>query len=283
MTLTELNNQIISALTPNLGANEAKATARLLLEDDLGVTREMLVLRGDRVLEPETVERYARFIKQIEDGVPPQYLIGSAHFMGMDLKVTPAVLIPRPETAELCDIIIDHANEASDLHVADLGTGSGCIALALGRGLVFPHIDAVDISADALAVARENATKLGVDIDFIQEDILKGLPEPAAPYDIIVSNPPYIAEKEKAAMEPRVLDHEPAQALFVPDTDPLEFYRVIAQWAQKALKPDGTLYFEINPIYSDELQRLMSRLGFTADIVRDSFGKNRFAICRHAQ
>lgn len=281
MTLTELYNTIIASLTPSLGQNEAKATARLLLEDDLGVTREMLVLRGDRVLEPETVERYTRFIDRIKAGEPPQYLIGSAHFMGMDIRVTPDVLIPRPETAELCDIIIDHANGASDLRVADLGTGSGCIALALGRGLVFPHIDAYELSAPALAVARDNARKLMVDINFIQADILKGLPAPAEPYDIIVSNPPYIADSEKPTLEPRVLLHEPAMALFVPDSDPLEFYRAIGQWADTALKPSGTLYFEINPVYAVELQQLMGRLGFSCDLVRDAFANLRFAICHH--
>ena len=150
MTLTELYRKIIDELSPSLGANEAKATARLLLEDDLGVTPAVLALRGDRVLEPETITRYGRFISQIKAGEPPQYIIGSAHFMGMDLKVTPATLIPRPETAGLVDMIVDDNSGKTGLHVSDLGTGSGCIAIALSRALPFAEVDAVDISGDAL-------------------------------------------------------------------------------------------------------------------------------------
>lgn len=280
MTLTELYRKIIDELSPSLGANEAKATARLLLEDDLGVTPAVLALRGDRVLEPETITRYGRFISQIKAGEPPQYIIGSAHFMGMDLKVTPATLIPRPETAGLVDMIVDDNSGKTGLHVCDLGTGSGCIAIALSRALPFAEVDAVDISDDALAVARENAAKLMCKINFIKADILDSLPLPAQKYDIIVSNPPYITEDEKKDMETRVKDYEPAQALFVPDNDPLRFYKAIADYALGALSAGGSLYFEINPLFAGQLTSMMEDKGFSCDISRDAYGKNRFAVCR---
>lgn len=280
MTLTELYRKIIDELSPSLGANEAKATARLLFEDDLGVTPAVLALRGDRVLEPETITRYGRFISQIKAGEPPQYIIGSAHFMGMDLKVTPATLIPRPETAGLVDMIVDDNSGKTGLHVCDLGTGSGCIAIAMSRALPFAEVDAVDISDDALAVARENAAKLMCKINFIKADILDSLPLPAQKYDIIVSNPPYITEDEKKDMETRVKDYEPAQALFVPDNDPLRFYKAIADYALGALSAGGSLYFEINPLFAGQLTSMMADKGFSCDISRDAYGKNRFAVCR---
>lgn len=278
MTLEQLYRHIIDSLTPSLGQNEAKATARLLLEDDLGVTPSMLALRGDRVLEPETVARYERFIEKIKDGEPPQYLLGSARFMGMDLKVTPATLIPRPETAELVDLIVDRYSGKTDLQVCDLATGSGCIAIALARALPFSNVMAVDNSNDALAVARENAQKLMTKVTFVQGDILGDLPRPVQSFDIIVSNPPYIADSEKAAMDKRVKDYEPASALFVPDSDPLKFYKAIADYAKDSLTPNGTLYFEINPLFSQELRQMLASKGYQCEVLKDSFGKNRFAI-----
>lgn len=280
MTLAELNQHIIKSLTPSLGLSEAKATARLLLEDGLGVTPAVLALRGDRVLEPETPPRYERFIKRIAGGEPPQYVIGSAHFMGMDLKVTGATLIPRPETAELVDLITDRSGGVSDLKVCDLGTGSGCIAIALSRALPFCKVTAIDNSDAALAVARENGARLKAgNVSFVKADILGSMPQPAEPYDIIVSNPPYIVESEKPEMEARVKDYEPGSALFVPDSDPLQFYKAIADYAVTALAQGGKMYFEINPLFSGKLVDMLAGKGFACEIVKDSYGKNRFAVC----
>ena len=278
MTLSELNGRTVAGLTPALGEREARATARLLMEDVLKVTPTTLFARGDREVEPETIERFDRCVQAIAAGTPPQYVVGSARFMGMALKVTPAVLIPRPETAELVDIITDRAASRPDLHVLDIGTGSGCIAIALARALTFARVDAIDVSPDALEVARGNAEALGTKIDFCRADILSYSDAPATPYDIIVSNPPYIADSERADMEPRVKDHEPALALFVPDDDPLRFYRAIARYAAGALAADGTLYFEINPLFASQLRAMLADEGFGCDIVRDSHGKERFAI-----
>lgn len=278
MTLGQLNSHIIASLSPSLGDGEARATARLLLEDDLGVSPTTLVLRPERELEPETVVRFERYIKQIAAGLPPQYAVGKARFMGMDLKVTPATLIPRPETAELVDIIVDTYSGKPDLHACDLGTGSGCIAIALARALPFLAITAVDISRDALAVARENAEALRAKVDFLQADILAGLPVPAQPYNFIVSNPPYIAASEEKDMESRVASHEPRQALFVPDSDPLVFYRAIMKYAVDSLAPDGRVFFEINPLFVNNLKQLSATMGFACQIELDSFGRKRFAI-----
>ena len=201
--------------------------------------------------------------------------------MGNSYIVTPAVLIPRPETAALVDMITDHAGGRSDLRILDIGTGTGCIAISLARALPFADVDASDISAQALDVARENARNLKTKVTFRQEDILKAEP-PAAPcYDIIVSNPPYIAESEKADMDARVLDYEPSTALFVPDDDPLRFYRAIAEYALKALVSDGNLYFEINSNYGPQMKEMLADKGFAdIEISRDFRGNIRYASAR---
>lgn len=278
MTLGQLSRHIVERLTPVLGDGEARATARILLEDSLGVSPTVVFTRGDRPVEPETVDRFNRFCDRIIAGEPPQYVVGKARFMGLDLTVSPSVLIPRPETAGLVDMITDDYGSRPDLHVADIGTGSGCIAIALARALVFPSVVGVDISPDALEVARANSRRLAANVDFMQLDILSECLPGHDSYDIIVSNPPYIADSEKKDMEPRVLDHEPANALFVPDSDPLEFYRAIGLCGLTALRPGGRLYFEINPLFADELARLLASQGYT-DVVlsRDYLGRQRYA------
>ena len=278
MTLGELNTFIVSQLDAPLGHGEAMATARLLLEDCLGVTQTTLLTRPDHTVEPETEERFRKMVRRIAAGEPPQYVIGRARFMGMDLRVTPATLIPRPETAGLVDMIVDAANGRRNLKIIDLGTGSGCIAIALARALPYADVTAVDVSADALAVARDNAKSLNADINFIEADIMH-MPPGLGDFDIIVSNPPYIAESERDSMEPRVKEHEPASALFVPDSDPLVFYRAIAGFASST-SPDASLYFEINPLFAKDLAKMLRDMGYDADIMRDTFGRERYAVAR---
>ena len=206
---------------------------------------------------------------------PLQYVIGSARFHGHKFKVTPVTLIPRPETEQLVDLIIDE-NPAADLRVLDMGTGSGCIAISLARALKFPQVDALDISRDALAIARENAQALKVKVRFFESDML--LPQPDARYDIIVSNPPYICWSEREAMERNVIDYEPGHALFVPDNDPLLFYKAIVPYAARSLERGGHLYLEINQRFGDEVRRLLMDNGFDeVRILEDSYGKVRFA------
>lgn len=280
MTVYELNRHITDTLTPVLGAGEAKAAARIIWDDVLHYTPEQIIIRGDHNLEPFTVERIDSLLRDVCAGVPLQYAIGTARFMGMDFKVTPDTLIPRPETAGLVDLITDDAGDRPDLHVLDVGTGSGCIAIALSRALKFADIDALDISRPALDVAAENARRLGCRINFIHADALT-LPQsriPADGYDIIVSNPPYVLDSEAGDMDARVLDHEPKTALFVPDDNPLKFYRPISEYALKALRPGGRLYFEINPKEADEMRKMLASLGFSdIRIVRDYLGQERFA------
>lgn len=276
-TVDSLYRGIIAEMTPSVGGDEARSAADIIFEDVLGYDKVKRVTSGDRTLEDFTVAHVDDIVRRFVGGEPLQYLIGRARFYGLDFKVTPAVLIPRPETAGLVDEIVADADDRSDLRVLDCGTGSGCIAIALARNLRFPTVDAIDISDDALAVARENAADMGVNVNFMHADML-AMKAPSAPvYDIIVSNPPYICDKERGEMESRVLDYEPAKALFVPDDDPLRFYRAVAGYAVKALKPSGRLYFEINPLYVSQLRAMLGGAGFDdVTITRDYKGNYRF-------
>ena len=212
-----------------------------------------------------------------------QYILGDADFYGIDIHVEPGVLIPRPETEDLVRQIVDE-NTDSDLQVADLGTGSGAIAIALSRYLNFPQIVAIDNSPVALKVAKENVDTLKCrNVEVENGDILHWEPEPNS-LDIVVSNPPYVDESEKASMESNVKDYEPSEALFVPDDDPLKYYRAIAPAALSGLKPGGRLYFEINPRHAAELSALLAKAGF-ADVEtwRDERGLNRYIKARKPQ
>lgn len=276
-TVDSLYRGIIAEMTPSVGGDEARSAADIIFEDVLGYDKVKRVTSGDRTLEDFTVAHVDDIVRRFVGGEPLQYVIGRARFYGLDFKVTPAVLIPRPETAGLVDEIVADADDRSDLRVLDCGTGSGCIAIALARNLRFPTVDAIDISDDALAVARENAADMGVNVNFMHADML-AMKAPSAPvYDIIVSNPPYICDKERGEMDSRVLDYEPAKALFVPDDDPLRFYRAVAGYAVKALKPSGRLYFEINPLYVSQLRTMLGGAGFDdVTITRDYKGNYRF-------
>lgn len=278
MTLDGLRRTMLGMLAPALGAAEAEGCVRAILEDAGGYSRLDTVVHAGRMLEPFTVARLTGMARRVLGGEPVQYVTGHARFYGMDLRVTPAVLIPRPETEGLVDMIADAWGDRPDLRVLDVCTGSGCIAIALARRLPFARVTATDISDAALDVARGNAAAMGMRIDFRHEDALRPDTTVRDVWDIIVSNPPYIADSESAAMEPRVLLHEPHTALFVPDADPLRFYRPITLYAAAALRPDGQLYFEINPRYADATAQCMSDAGL-ADIRldRDFCGRVRYA------
>lgn len=284
MTVSELNHTILERLIPVLGLPEATAATRIIWEDVLQYNPAQIITRGSHELEDFTVAHIDSVVNRIVEGEPIQYAIGQARFMGLDLKVTPDTLIPRPETAGLVDMITDFAGNRPDLRVLDIGTGSGCIAIALSRALHFATIDAIDISEAALQVARFNAGKLAVKVNFSKADALN-MPVPSFPiYDIIVSNPPYILESERKQMDSRVKDYEPAAALFVPDDEPLQFYSSIAAYATAALKPGGALFFEINPLESENLAHMLRTQGFDqVSISRDFLGHNRYctAIFRH--
>lgn len=280
MTYGNLAAQARARLETHYPPGEARAMVRVIFERLKGFTATDMAIKSDEEASDFIAGKVEQTVDRLIADEPIQYIFGVADFYGLEFKVTPDVLIPRPETAELVDIIVDENKERKELAVMDLCTGSGCIACSLARNLPFSNVSAVDISDAALAVAKENAAALKTTVDFRHADVLH-MDAQTGMYDIIVSNPPYIAEKEKAAMEANVLDHEPHSALFVPDSDPLLFYRAIAGYASESLKPGGSLYLEINPDYTDMLRDTLAKNGFTdIDIRRDSFGKNRFAVAK---
>ena len=275
MILKEAIEQLKCGLAGVAEPDEAQAMIRVICEDVFNYDPVDVALRQESELPDFAPQRVADIIARLQRHEPLQYIVGSARFHGHRFKVTPAVLIPRPETEQLIDLIVDE-NPGSDLRVLDMGTGSGCIAISLARALKFAQVDALDVSQDALVVARENAASLKVKVRFFESDMLA--PQPPARYDIIVSNPPYVCWSERETMERNVLDYEPGQALFVPDNDPLLFYKAIVPYASQSLERGGRLYLEINQRFGDEVKRLLEACGFDeVRIIEDSYGKPRFA------
>lgn len=276
MTIAEVRRRLKDSLVSKYGEREATAMARMVIMSLKGWDMPGMLANEDREASDYILNKSEEILNLLLKDMPLQYALGEASFYGMKLTVNPAVLIPRPETEELVDLIVGE-NRMSDLQVLDIGTGSGAIAIALSRNLPFSQVDAVDVSAKALSVAKENAVRLKARISFILADIFNW-DEKDKKYDIIVSNPPYVDESEKAEMEPNVLKYEPSEALYVPDDDPLVFYKRICQVALECLVPGGKIYFEINPRHSVDIRRLLSSKGFeNIDIIKDVHGKERFA------
>jgi len=267
-------------LTPIYGRGEANAIIELIFLHLKGWHRVDIMVNEDKPLSPYIKDKVMEILARLERHEPIQYITGIARFHSLDIHVNPEVLIPRPETSELVDIILD-ANSQSDLRVLDACTGSGCIAVALARNLKFPKVSALDISSGALEVARDNVETFKVKVNLIQADIFKWEPQPTS-FDIIVSNPPYIGLSERKDMEKNVVDYEPAISLFVPDSDPLMFYRRILEIGTTALTPGGGIYFEINPAHEDAMRQLAESFGYEdVEILLDSYGKKRFMIGRY--
>lgn len=276
-TLRQLSDIACKKLSPIYGDSEARWLFRTIMEHLKGWNQVELALRADKEVSDFIVGRVDEAVGRLLEGEPVQYIYGDTYWYGMTLKVSPAVLIPRPETEELVDIIVKN-NPKSDLKVLDICTGSGCIAVALARSLTFPEVSGIDISDDALAIARANADALKVKVNFSKADALS-LPEIENTFDIIVSNPPYVLESEKSGMDKNVLDHEPHIALFVPDNDGLKFYKAIALYAKRALTDKGRLYFEINPLTAGQLKSWMEGEGWNdVELITDMYGKTRFMI-----
>ena len=259
----------------------------LLLSDLIGGALERLTETDSQRLE--------QMMQRLAQGEPVQYVAGRTEFCGHWFHVEPGVLIPRPETEELCEWVglprpLPRRGEPGGFGVRsqlpslggvgggsilDIGTGSGCIAISLALGMPEAQVTAWDISAEALRIASDNAKRLGANVSFKQQNALTP-PQDTDCWDIIVSNPPYVCDNERQQMHSGVLDHEPHQALFVPNDDPLLFYRAIGQYASKALRRGGSLYFEINPLYHEPLCRLLKELGFSDITTKtDQFGKQR--------
>lgn len=275
-------------LLPHYDEREAKAVARTLVEELFQLTLTDLYSGGLDKLTTTEQQRLETSLQQLEAGIPVQYVTGTARFFGRDYVVNPNVLIPRPETEVLCKTILSTYNKSYcalqppvPLRVLDIGTGSGCIAVTLALDLWNSNVSAWDISGEALLTARENAHRLQAQVNFEWHDVLS-LDEAAlaaTPFDIIVSNPPYVCDHERKDMTEQVLAHEPHTALFVPDNDPLLFYRAIADYGTTHLNPHGLLAFEINPLFAKEICELLESKGYKqVEVKTDQYGKERVVI-----
>ena len=288
--------QLWQSLTPLYDAGEAQAIVRTVLDVEYGMTLTDIICGKVNELSSDEERNLEEIITRLQNGEPVQYVLGEADFAGRTFHVEPGVLIPRPETAELCQWIEEEVSslDADDSkQLLDICTGSGCIAITLGLTLPNSEVTGWDISEDALRIAQGNVEMLkarNVRIEYQDALMLPKAAEAAEAaeiseaaesslsksWNIIVSNPPYICEKEKADMEKNVLEHEPSIALFVPDKEPLKFYRAIAEYASSALKSEGALYFEINPIYEKETREMLEELGFKdIETKEDAYGKKR--------
>ena len=293
--------QLWQSLTSLYDAGEAQAIVRTVLDVKYGMTLTDIICGKVNELSADEERKLEEIIIRLQKGEPVQYVLGEADFAGRTFRVEPGVLIPRPETAELCQwiekdmiekSIVSSGDSSEDSpedssgnspqatddarRILDICTGSGCIAITLGLNIPNSEVTGWDISEDALRIAQGNVEMLKARNVRIEYQDALALPKAAEAADLIVSNPPYICEKEKADMEKNVLEHEPSLALFVPDEDPLKFYRAIAEYASSALKSGGALYFEINPIYEKETREMLLKLDFkNIETKEDAFGKKR--------
>ena len=273
-------HDICQRLTPLYGPQEAKAMTRLLLEDLFSLSFADILCGATEHLSDADTLRLQQSVDRLLDAEPLQYVTGTAFFCGHPFHVAPGVLIPRPETEWIVDTAVNLVT-ASAPRILDIGTGSGCIATSISLALAdrHCHTEAWDISEDALRIATDNAERLGADVKFRRRDALR-LEEDKSEeimLDIIVSNPPYICNREAADMHANVLRHEPHLALFVPDTDPLLFYRAIASYAMRSLRKGGWLLFECNTLYAHDTAQMALDMGFATSVVEDDcFGKPRF-------
>ncbi len=292
-------NQLWKRLTTIYNEREAQAIVRTVLDALFGMSLTDICLGKVTQLSADDTTRLEKIMQRLEKSEPVQYVLGAEWFAGRLFDVAPGVLIPRPETEDLVKWTCDEAKEkekednskeergkeekevskkgeeAPHPSILDIGTGSGCIAITVALALPQARVTAWDISTDALAIAAGNAHRLGASVRFEHQNALSA-PDDEERWDVIVSNPPYICDRERADMSDNVLSYEPELALFVPDNDPLLFYRAIARYASKALKPGGRLLFETNTAYAHEVAQVMANEGFTAIEVRnDCFGKPR--------
>ena len=267
-------SHIRHALQESYSAQEAANLSRIVCCEMLGQTAVDYYLGKDMILSPKEMQDLDTILARLRNFEPIQYVQGTARFLERSYYVAPGVLIPRPETAELVDWVVNENPGAH--HLLDIGTGSGCIAISLDKRLPDADVEAWDISEEALAIARTNNEELESRVLFRQRDVLSDDWEKSPSFDVIVSNPPYVTEAEKDEMEANVLDWEPALALFVPDDDPLRFYRRIATLGRELLLPEGKLYFEINRAFGREIAYMLEMNQYRdIRVIKDIFGKDR--------
>lgn len=279
MKLKEYRNYFIEKLAPLYDNMEAESFFTIALEELKGWKRVDLALHPDAVLSSEEIVKWDNVLALLEEQKPIQYIFGRAYFYGLEFEVNENTLIPRPETEELVEWIIIENQHARKGAILDIGTGSGCIAISLSKNLSDTAVSAIDVSEQALAVAKRNSDHNKTDVTFIKQDILAAESLPQT-FDVIVSNPPYVRHLEKVEIKENVLQYEPHLALFVEDNDALLFYRKIALLAKGNLVPNGKLYFEINQYLGTEMIEMLENFGFR-DIVlkKDIYGNDRMIRC----
>ena len=275
MKLKAYKTLFVTTLAPFYSdAQEVESFFYLITEKWHNISRVDLVLEPEFEIPSLYIEKWEEITDALKTQKPIQYLLGSTWFYGLEFLVTPATLIPRPETEELVDLILQEQAEFTNPKILDIGTGSGCIAISLAKNKPQAQVSALDFSTEALVTAIENAVLNNVDVTFTLQNILQT--EALENFDVIVSNPPYVRDLEKAEIQKNVLDFEPHSALFVPNDNALLFYKKIAQLAIKSLSPNGFLYFEINQYLGAETKEMVEQMGFkNVKISKDVYGNNR--------
>ncbi len=278
MTLNQVKSLYQEQLKPLYPENEIHSILQIVCEDLLNWSRSDFMIKDREELSHIQEEILQKSLRELRTSKPVQYITGKAHFYGHEFTVNKHTLIPRQETEELVDMIIKDHKAESYLNIIDIGTGTGCIGLSIKAEKPDSMVTLMDVSNDALAIAQSNANHLKTPVKTILQDVL-ALDELPEKYDIIVSNPPYVRNMEKEEIHSNVLEHEPHLALFVEDHDPLIFYSKILKLAQKALKPEGTLYLEINQYLPEEMKALATELGFQSEVYKDLNGNYRMMKC----
>lgn len=274
-TRREIFSQILHAAEPLYGEHEARQIAQMIVLAKGGISRNDLLIEPDKELIIEGLED---ILQELESWRPVQYIIGHADFCDMELEVAEGVLVPRPETEELVEWIASGCEPCAT--ILDIGTGSGCIAIALSRAVKSSRVWAMDISTQALDIARRNGAKYAPEVKFVEGDALSAFDRLFdTRFDVVVSNPPYIPQSDISLMRPNVTEHEPKSALFVPDDDPLLFYRAIAQTSKRLLKSGGKLYFEIYENLANEMVDMLDMEGYNNIILQQDFREKPRMIC----
>ena len=286
MKIKQYRTYFIEELAPFYDAYEAESFFYLILEDKHKLRQIDLALNHELVFEEADIEKWKILLTELKKEVPIQYLLGKTNFYGLDFEVNEHVLIPRPETEELVEWIISENSKIErfkNLKILDIGTGSGCIAISLAKNIPNAKVFAIDVSEDALAMAKKNAKNNNVAVTFLLQSILE-TDDLKQDFDIIVSNPPYIRNLEKEEIKKNVLDYEPHLALFVQDNDALLFYRKIAELAQKNLVENGQLYFEINQYLGTEMTDLLEKMNFkNIELRKDIYDNDRMISCKKSE
>lgn len=278
-TIRQLSQYALQELKDTYNPQEIQSICRIVFLDVLQYTKIDIHIRKNEILDESFVDKFFEIVRLLKIGHPLQYIIGETEFSGLKFGVNPSTLIPRPETEEL--VLLARERLAAGKKVLDIGTGSGCIAIALSAACPEAEITGIDISPEAVETARANAVRNRVKAEFLIRDILHFETEAWQQYDLIVSNPPYVRESEKQDMQRHVLDHEPHRALFVPDSDPLLFYRRIAEFGCRYLASGGFLYFEINEALGKETAALLENYNYRqVHVVKDLFDKDRFVVAQ---